>query len=203
MRLLIATANPGKVAELKAMLAGLGFEVVSTLDLDPVPHAPDETHDTFHENALLKARYYSAALGYLALADDSGLVVDALDGAPGVHSARYGGEGLSDGDRVLKLLEAVSGVPGPLRTARFVSVIAVVGESVEEVFEGVCEGALAFAPRGDAGFGYDPIFIDPDTGKTFGELTMEEKADRSHRGRALAKATKYLSQLARGSESAT
>ena len=196
--LLIASTNPGKVAEFRRLLAGLPLEVIG---LERLP-APDETGQTFAENALLKAQYYFSHTGLLALADDSGLEVDALGGAPGIYSARYAaryaGDDATDAERLAKLLDELKDVPDSQRTARFRCAIALVGviDAAPErrVFEGVCEGLITRAPRGDNGFGYDPVFFDPQLQRTFAELRPEEKAARSHRGRALAAALEFLQQ---------
>jgi XTP/dITP diphosphohydrolase len=214
--LLIATSNKGKVAEIAALLEGLGCRAIGLEDLPEVPPPVEETGTTFVENALIKADYYHAATGLLTLADDSGLEVDALDGRPGVYSARYGGEGLSGAQQIALLLEEMKDAPEEKRTARFVCVVALVGaeggtsdkrESVwrpdessidlpiRQTFEGRCEGRIALAPRGAGGFGYDPIFVDAELGRTFAELSPEEKSSRSHRGKALRAAIKYLETL--------
>jgi len=190
-QLLIATTNPGKVAEITVLLAGLPCRVSG---LTALPEAA-ETGATFTENALIKAEHYHALTGWLTLADDSGLVVDALGGAPGIYSARYAGAGASDAARIAKLLDELKDVPAARRTARFVCSVALVGPHLRRTFEGTCEGVIAREPRGDGGFGYDPIFIDAELGRSFAELTREEKAARSHRGRALAAARSFLEQL--------
>jgi len=194
-RLLIATRNQGKVAEIVALLDGLGYQVESAADWNPLFPSPDETGTTFAGNALLKARYYHSLSGGLTLADDSGLVVDALGGAPGVHSARYAGGGASSAERVARLLRELEGVTAEHRTARFVCAIAIVDSGLERVFEAQCEGLITLEPSGSGGFGFDPIFFDRESGRTFAEMTMEEKAPRSHRGRALAAARLFLSEL--------
>jgi XTP/dITP diphosphohydrolase len=201
--LLIATSNKGKVAEIASLLEGiegLACRVIGLEDLPQVPPPVEETGATFAENALIKADYYHAATGLLTLADDSGLEVDALDGRPGVYSARYGGEGLSRPQQISLLLEEMKGAPEENRTARFVCVIALAGPAgessdIRQTFEGRCEGKIALAPRGGGGFGYDPIFIDTELGRTFAELSPEEKSLRSHRGKALRDAIKYLEAL--------
>lgn len=189
-RLLVATTNAGKAAEIARILAGLPLQIISLAGLDPLPEA-EETGETFAENALLKADHYHRLTGMLVLADDSGLCVDALGGAPGIYSARYAA---SSSEMVPKLLAALEGVPEEKRTARFVCAVAVVGEGRREVFHGECEGRIAFEPSGSGGFGYDPVFIDPETGLTFAELSPEQKAARSHRGRALEAAREMLSR---------
>jgi XTP/dITP diphosphohydrolase len=200
--LLIATTNAGKVAEIADLLRDLPFRVISLNDLPQLPEAPEETGCTFVENALLKARYYFAATGKLSLADDSGLEVDALQGAPGIHSARYAGEKASDTERIEKLLREMQGVPDEQRTARFRCSVALAGrlnistaEHVEVTFDGICEGRIIRASRGNFGFGYDPIFEEIELQKTFAELGRAEKALRSHRGQALEQVREYLHTL--------
>jgi XTP/dITP diphosphohydrolase len=192
-RLLFATGNPGKLRELRG-LVGDAVEVVSLKDLPPIPE-PEEIGATFEENAELKARAYSAASGLPALADDSGLCVDALGGRPGVHSARYA-EG-DDKARYQKLLAELSGVPDDQRTAAFVCALCLVqpggGRAIIEV--GRCEGRIGHEPRGAHGFGYDPVFVLP-RGKTMAELTSEEKAAISHRGVAFQKMLPHLKAMA-------
>ncbi len=184
MKLVLASKNPGKLRELQEILGSLGVEVLLEsqvgLDLEV-----EETGTTFEENAFLKADAVMKASGLPAIADDSGLVVDALDGAPGVYSARFGGKE-SDAARTALLLEKLEGVPAEKRTARFVSAIACRlpdGRTVPA--KGSCEGVVADAPRGQGGFGYDPVFLVPSLGKTFAELSAEEKNQISHRGAAL------------------
>lgn len=183
---MIATGNRGKAVELQALLADSGVTV------EPWQGGVAETGDTFADNALLKARAACNATGLPALADDSGLEVAALQGAPGVHSARFAPG--SDAARYEKLLAMLEGVPDGERAARFVSAIALVTpEGEEQVVHGVCEGRIGRAPRGDGGFGYDPVFYLPD-GRSMAELTREEKNAISHRGRALRR---MLPRLAR------
>lgn len=154
---------------------------------------PPESADTYAENALGKARAAARLTGALALGDDSGLEVDALGGAPGVRTARYGGPGLDDAGRYRRLLEALAGVPDGRRGARFRCVIAVVApDGAEHVVEGVAEGTITREPRGRGGFGFDPVFFYPPLGKTFAELSDEAKAEVSHRGRALRAARRVL-----------
>lgn len=191
-KILLATTNQGKVAELAALLADYAVPVIGLADLpQPLPDV-EETGVTFAENALLKADYYHAQTGYLTLADDSGLEVAALNGQPGVYSARYAGVGASDAEKIAKLLHALREVPVEARQARFVCVLALVGAGVRETFTGVCEGVIAAAPSGTGGFGYDPVFIEPLSGRSFAELTRAEKAAVSHRGRALAQFRAWL-----------
>lgn len=185
-RLLVATRNRGKVAELAELLGDLA---VSWLSLDDVAvrETVAETGETFRENALLKARGYAQMTGLLTLADDSGLEVDALHGRPGVHTARYGGEGLSDAERYRLLLQEMADVPDEERAARFRCVMALVGADgrLHHVSEGVCPGRIAQDPAGEGGFGYDPVFYLPERGRTMAQLAAEEKNAISHRGRAL------------------
>ena len=183
MKLVLASKNPKKLVELNAILSQLGVEVCSEaeagVDLDV-----EETGSTFEENSLLKARAVMEASGMPAIADDSGLCVDCLAGAPGIYSARYGGEGLSDEQRYRLLLENMRGqMP---RTAKFVSVITCCFPNGDVICaRGECPGTIAFAPMGEGGFGYDPVFFIPKLKKTFAQLTAEEKNAISHRGRAL------------------
>jgi XTP/dITP diphosphohydrolase len=186
LRIVLATGNRGKLAEFEAMLAPLRFEFApqSAFGIEP----PDETGATFAANALLKARHAASVAGLPAMADDSGLEVDALDGAPGVWSARYAGPGASDADNIAKLLRALQGVPPDARRARFRCVIAFVRSATDPapVFgAGVWEGRILEAPRGAGGFGYDPIFEDALTGCAVAELTSADKNSRSHRRQAL------------------
>lgn len=192
--LLIATSNPGKVAELTDLLKGLNCRVIGLGDLPQVPPTVEETGQTFAENAMLKAEHYHRLTGLIALADDSGLEVDALGGRPGVYSARYGGENLSSAEQIQLLLGELKDVPDDQRTARFVCSIALFGNGLKVIFEDSCEGVIAREPRGQNGFGYDPVFIDAELGRSFAELTREEKAPRSHRGRALQQARAFLAE---------
>jgi XTP/dITP diphosphohydrolase len=200
--LLIATSNKGKVAEIASLLEGLDCHAIGLEDLPQVPPTVEETGTTFVENALIKADYYHAATGLFTLADDSGLEVDALDGRPGVYSARYGGEGMSSDRQIALLLEEMEDAPEEKRTARFVCSVALVGaiggREIRQTFEARCEGKIALAPRGAGGFGYDPIFIDAELGRTFAELSPGEKSSRSHRGKALRAAIEYLETLLKG-----
>ncbi len=197
-RLLIATTNRGKVKELVALLEGLDIEVVGLESLGTKLPQVEETGETLVENAWLKAREYHRIAGCLTLADDSGLEVESLGGRPGVNSARYGGEGLSDAERNQKLLEEMQGVAPEARGARFVCVLALIGEGIAESFCGVSAGYIAGEATGEGGFGYDPVFIDVETGRSYAELTVEEKARRSHRGRAMLLLRKYLSSVLPG-----
>jgi XTP/dITP diphosphohydrolase len=192
--LCLATANPAKMRELGVLVAGLGYEVRSLRDYSGVA-LPPEGATSYAENARAKARAARDATGTIALADDSGLEVDALGGAPGVASARYGGPGLTDAERVSRLLAAVAGAA--TRTARFRCVLALAAPwGAEALVEGVVEGLLTDAPRGEAGFGYDPIFFLPALGCTFAEVPAVDKHRWSHRGQAAAAARPILAAWA-------
>ena len=185
-RLLIATHNPGKAAEYAEILEDSRIEWLSLDDVG-ITFDVEENGATFYENAALKAVAYARQSGMLTLADDSGLEVDALGGKPGVLSARYGGPGLSSADRYHLLLEALAGVPEVDRTARFrcVIVLASGDGTILGSADGVCEGQIAFEPRGEGGFGYDPVFYLPEYGMTYAELPPKKKNEISHRGNAL------------------
>lgn len=196
-KLLVATHNTGKVREYRELLADLPFEV-TYLDAEGVTLEVEESGQTFAENALLKATTYARATGLWTWADDSGLEVDALGGAPGVCSARYAGAGASDADRYRKLLDALTGVPWARRTARFRCVVAVAAPNgVIGTREGTCEGIIAFGPAGSNGFGYDPVFYLPDRGATMAQLSAEVKNEISHRGRAARAAREWLAEMLR------
>lgn len=190
--LLLASQNPGKLAEMRQLVDGLPYRILGPRDL-AINDAPEETGRSFEENAALKARYYATRSGLMAVADDSGISVDALSGAPGLYSSRFGGEGASDADRNRLLVEKLSGVPREKRGARFTSSVALArgGEIVFQVSE-VVEGFIAEAPMGPNGFGYDPLFHYPPFGKTFGEVAPAEKDKVSHRGKAFARLREYL-----------
>ena len=184
MKFVLASKNPKKLIELRDILSSQGIEVVSEADVG-VDVDVEETGSTFYENACLKARAVMEATGLPAVADDSGLCVDALNGAPGVYSARYGGPELDDPGRCALLLENMRGMLD--RRCKFVSVVVCCFPNGDLVSgEGECAGTLAYAPRGEGGFGYDPIFFVPSLKKTFAQLTPEEKNAISHRGNALA-----------------
>jgi len=184
--ILLGSSNPGKLREYREILGGLDLELVSPDDLDPVPPEPDEDAATFAENASSKARGYAAASGLQTIADDSGLEVFALRGAPGVRSRRFFGENASPEERNAKLLALLDGVTD--RSARFVCVTAFASSDGHvELFEGEVHGEIAEAPRGEAGFGYDPVFVIAGDGRTMAELPPEEKHRVSHRGLAGAK----------------
>lgn len=198
MQLVLASRNAGKKHEFQELLRGLGV-VLRTLDEFPEAEEPEETGATFEENALLKARAAAEATGLWALGDDSGLCVDALDGRPGVRSARYTLG--SDEARWQKLLGELEGVPDERRTARFRCVLALAGPGGQgQSADGACEGRICRAPRGDHGFGYDPVFVveaDP-AGRTMAELTTAEKRAVGHRGRAFAALQPHLVRLVAG-----
>lgn len=190
MKFVLATHNPGKIREMSAILGGLGVEVVSPADVG-ITVDVEETGTTFAENAMLKAKAICAAAGLPAIADDSGLCVDALNGGPGVYSARYGGEGLDDKGRYMLLLNSMRGQT--TRKAHFACAIACAFPNGDELTaQGQCDGAIAFAPMGEGGFGYDPVFLVPELGKTFGQLSAEEKSAISHRGKALREFSEKL-----------
>jgi XTP/dITP diphosphohydrolase len=195
-KLLLATTNRGKLREYYQLLKGLPFELVSPVD-EGIDIAVDEEKETFEENARLKAVTYSRFSGLVTLADDSGLEVDALGGGPGIVSARFAGEKASDKDRIEHLLDRLKDVPWERRTARFRCVIAVAVPRVEtELCDGECQGLIAFEPKGENGFGYDPVFYLPEFGKTIAELPLETKNQVSHRGKAARKAYIILERLA-------
>jgi len=184
MRLVLASRNPHKLQELQTILSGLGLEVVleSELGLDV---EVEETGSTFEENSLLKAQAVLAASGLPTIADDSGLMVDALAGAPGVYSARYGNK-TSDADRTRYLLENLQNVPDGARGAKFVCVITALWPDGRRIIaRGECPGVILRAPRGNGGFGYDPVFCLPEYGLSYAELPAGQKNAVSHRGRAL------------------
>jgi XTP/dITP diphosphohydrolase len=193
VKLLLASSNPGKLREYRALAAGKPIELELLPDFHSLP-AFDESAPTFAENAAGKALHYSGFAECPVIADDSGLVVPALGGAPGVHSARYAGAEATDGERVKKLLAEMRGKKGDERRARFVCVIALAqrGRALA-VFSDFAEGVLAEEPRGSSGFGYDPIFFFPALGRTYAELPREEKNRYSHRGRAFRKLLTFLS----------
>lgn len=197
LRLVLASRNKGKLRELEQLLEGLGFEIVLLDAYEGLPDIP-ETGSTFRENAVIKAAKAAELTGTLCLADDSGLEVDFLDGAPGVYSSRFAGEAKDDWANNQKLLELLDGVPEPLRTARFKSVVAVANpEGRVETVEGVCEGVIGTEPRGSNGFGYDPLFVvKGQGGKTMAELEPEVKNRISHRAMALRKAAALLETFA-------
>jgi XTP/dITP diphosphohydrolase len=192
VKVVLATRNKGKLRELVPLLAHLGFDLCTIDEVAPEAELREDGV-TFVENALAKARQAARATGLPAIADDSGLEVDAIDGAPGVYSARYAGPGADDDSNNAKLLEALRGVPPAQRTARFrcVAVFVDPARALELMRDGACEGEVLEAPRGQDGFGYDPLFFVPKVGRTMAELPLEEKNRLSHRAtafRALADA---------------
>ena len=191
----MATTNAGKLAEIEAALKGLPVQILPLSALKDYPEVVEDGK-SFEENARKKARILAEFSGYLTLADDSGLEVDALDGAPGIQSARFSGADADDARNNEKLLRALQDLPWERRGARFVCVMALCcpasGGARERIFHGVCEGSIAFEPRGTSGFGYDPLFFYPPLGKTFGEVDRETKGRYSHRGKALAKLKQTL-----------
>jgi XTP/dITP diphosphohydrolase len=189
----LATANRAKAREMAALLAGIPFRIVN-LSAFPGITLPPEGETSYAENALGKARAVASATGELALADDSGIEVDALGGGPGVLSARYGGPGLTDPERCEAMLREMAAVPREKRTARFRCLIAIVcpRRGRERTVEGVVEGVLLEAPRGTGGFGYDPLFFYPPLGRGFAELSAEEKNRVSHRAQACLRAREWL-----------
>ena len=195
MKLVLATGNQGKVRELKTMLGDLDIEVYSLKDFPEIGEIVEDG-ETFAENAVKKAKVVAQAANMAALADDSGLEVDYLDGAPGIYSARFAGEGKSDADNNEKLLSLLREVPQDKRTARFRCVIAICtpGGQVYTA-DGAFEGFIGFELKGDKGFGYDPLFYLPEYGKTSAELDSDLKNQISHRGKALAKAKSVLAGM--------
>ena len=196
MKFILASQNQHKLVEMQNILSAHGVEVVLQSELG-LHVEVEETGTTFAENAMLKAKAVMAASGLPAIADDSGVCVDALNGAPGVYSARYGGPELDDVGRYRLLLENMRGARD--RTAHFTSAIACAfpnGDTIEA--EGICPGMIAYAPQGDGGFGYDPVFFVPQLRKTYAQLTPEEKAAVSHRGKALEVFDQKLREYLKG-----
>lgn len=190
------TRNQKKKKELAEILSDLKVQVITLEEIDVEVPEIEEDGATFEENAVKKASITAKITGYICLADDSGLMVDALDGRPGVYSARFAGEKATDEQNNLKLLKMLADIPEDRRTARFVCVIAICTPEGETfTVRGECEGKIAFAPRGDKGFGYDPLFIPEGYNATFAELDAGEKSRISHRGKALAKAVAVIKEL--------
>jgi XTP/dITP diphosphohydrolase len=183
--LVLATRNQDKIIEIREALAGLPIQFFSVADF---PDAPEviEDGETLEANAIKKALAIHRHTNLPAVADDTGLMVDALNGAPGVYSSRFAGPNATYSDNVKKLLRSMEGIPALQRTAEFCSVMALAVDGKTHCVEGRCRGEITFAPRGDSGFGYDPVFLVPELNKTFAELTITEKNQLSHRGRALA-----------------
>ncbi len=193
--LLLASQNPGKLNEMRQLVAGLPFRVVSPREVG-IAESPDETGLSFLENATLKARHYARLSGLLSVADDSGLSVDALGGEPGLQSSRFGGEGATDADRNRLLLQKLQDVPWDERGATFTSAVVVAqGERVLFEVQETVSGRIAPALRGTNGFGYDPLFFYPPFERTFGEVTRQEKDAVSHRGKAFAKLRQFFAGL--------
>lgn len=192
-RLVIGTGNPGKLTEIKTILGSIPHELLSLNDFDHLI-APFEESATYKENAITKAKSYARQTGFLTLADDSGLEVEALEGAPGILSARYAGEGASDAERRALLLNELARSGSQVRTARFVCAVAIAhpDQTVINVAEAICVGRIATAARGASGFGYDPLFIPDGHGMTFAELEESVKNQISHRGKALAQTREFL-----------
>jgi XTP/dITP diphosphohydrolase len=202
LTLALATRNPGKVRELRALLSGLAVDLRTLEAFPQIPPLP-ETGDTFAANATSKALTVARLTGHVALADDSGLEIDALGGAPGVASATFLGPGATDAERNRWVLQRLRGLPDSRRTARYRAVVAVASpDGIVRTFEGTCEGRIARDPRGIEGFGYDPIFFVPAYRRTMAELTPELKNRVSHRAAALAAARAYLVTLAGGAPQA-
>lgn len=185
-KILVATKNPGKFREIKGFLEDTGIEILG-LDAFPGVQVPEEDGETYLENALKKAKAVAGQTGLMTLADDSGLEVEVLGGKPGVHSARFAGPSASDEENNRKLLHMLKGVPLERRKATFRCILVLVAPQggLLEVAEGVVEGLILPTPRGEMGFGYDPLFLIPELGKTLAELPLEVKNSISHRGRAL------------------
>ena len=194
-KLLLATSNPGKIREYRLLLDGLGY-LITTPPEEGIAEVIAESGSTYEQNARLKAVVYARSSRLTTLADDSGLEVDALNGEPGIQSARFAGEAATDTEKVSLLLAKLQGVPWERRTACFKCVIAIVGpRGRADICPGECHGMIAFEPKGKNGFGYDPIFVLPETGKTMAELPAEIKNQISHRARASQKACHVLQQL--------
>ncbi len=199
-RLLLATNNTAKVREYLLPLQDIPYDIVTLSDVG-IDLVVSETGETLEENASIKARAYASASNLIALADDSGLEVDALGGEPGPLSARYAGEGVSDRERLDFLLSKLVHVPWEQRAARFRCVIAIATpQGVVELCHGECDGIIAFEPKGEGGFGYDPIFFLSEMGKTMAELTIEEKNEISHRGKAARRARQILERGSKRSD---
>ena len=198
MRLLLATTNPHKVREIRGILADAPVELIALSDLSPVTE-PEETGLTFEDNARLKARSYAESHGLMTVADDSGLIVDALDGEPGVHSARFLRPDATYAERFAEIYRRLAGRPQAPRTARFVCAVAVVrGNDVVFETTGTVEGEISNEPRGSGGFGYDPIFYYPPYGCTFGEVAETKKLAVAHRGVAFRSLSDWLRLQATG-----
>jgi len=195
MKIVLASRNKKKIEELKRLLEGIDIELLSANDF-PYLEEVEEDGQTFDENALKKARYVSQQTGLPSLSDDSGLEVEALNGAPGVISARYAGDKATDEENIMKLLKEMNGIPDEKRKARFVCCIALVfPDGQEYLFWGYVNGKITFEPRGNNGFGYDPVFIPEGYQRTFAEMETNEKDNLSHRKEALDKLKGFLVRL--------
>ncbi len=193
--MIIATRNKGKIREIRGALKRLDLRIHALSNFSGVPEI-EEDGKSFTENALKKARFYSKYFGKLTIADDSGLEVDSLNGLPGIYSARYAGEGTSSQENNRKLLREMQGLPISKRGARFVCILAVASPDGKEItIEGSCKGRIGFKEKGRRGFGYDPLFILPTRGKTMAELSLEEKNKISHRGKALKKLKRLITNF--------
>lgn len=192
--LVLASRNKHKIEELRSALKPLGIALKSTYDFPDLEEVVED-RETLQGNALKKARYVSQQTGLPSLSDDTGLEVDALEGRPGVYSARYAGENASYQDNVNKLLEELSGVESDHRDARFRTVIALVSGEETQTFEGICRGKILDEQRGDGGFGYDPVFQPEQYKETFAELDIETKNKISHRGKAMAEFLQWIKSL--------
>lgn len=198
-KLFVASSNPDKLREIRQLLAGTGWEVIGKGELIDYPD-PEENGNTFADNALIKAREGYQRTGYLTIADDSGLEVNALGGRPGVFSARFAGPDADNSDNVDLLLKLLAHLPAEKREAVFRCAVALVGPGIEAIWEGAAEGIITDTKRGENGFGYDPVFLSRDIGVTFAEAAPDEKNRVSHRGRALAELPKRLEALNPGQE---
>ncbi len=191
--IVLATTNKGKTREIKKLLEGSDIEIKNLDDFGPIPEVVEDGQ-TFDDNAYKKASFTAKVLGYPAMADDSGLCVDALEGEPGVYSARYAGENASDEDNVKKVLDNLTDKKN--RDASFKCVISIaVPTGAALTYEGECKGVLTTQPEGENGFGYDPLFYSPEFKKTFAQLTIEEKGQVSHRGRALKQVAREMDKI--------
>jgi XTP/dITP diphosphohydrolase len=193
-KLLIATRNKDKVREIKRLLADLNVKIISALDVDGLPEV-EEDQDTLEGNALKKAQILFKETGIPTVADDTGLAVDYLNGEPGVYSSRYAGENVTYDANVNKLLEAMNNVPSEKRQAKFTTVLVYIDKFQTKIVNGVCDGTISVKRKGKSGFGYDPVFIVPSIGKTFSEMSLDEKNEISHRGKALEKFKSFLYSL--------
>jgi XTP/dITP diphosphohydrolase len=195
IELVIASSNKGKLKEIRKLVAHLPVRLLSLSDFPSIGEI-EESGSTFAENSEIKGRAVFNATGITTLADDSGLVIDALDGRPGIMSSRFAGEGASDADRCALVLKQMEAVPDENRTARFVTSVCIVGlDGMARFTEGICEGVITRQPIGENGFGYDPIFYLPEFGKTMAQLSQDEKNSISHRGKAIRAAVGIIETL--------